>query len=193
MEAHLVKRINELWQPIYPHLAEWVLRLGPTKPCRILEIGPFSGGISYEAITRFPDAKGVCVAEDKYIIQTIDALFGLKLKFVIAHPKRLPFSAHFDLIISRGAFFFLNPEMIKESHRVLQPGGCALLGGGYGPLTPEKKIKEIGEVSKDLNYRLGKIRISSQVIEDMVAKVELSQHSRIIEEGGLWLLISKDP
>jgi SAM-dependent methyltransferase len=112
---------------------------------------------------------------------------------VIADPKRLPFGASFDLIISRGAFFFLTPEMIKESHRALQPGGYALLGGGYGPLTPEKKIKKIGEVSKDLNYRLGKIRISSQVIENMVAKVGLSQYSRIIEEGGLWLLISKDP
>jgi SAM-dependent methyltransferase len=193
MEAHLVNRINELWQPIYPHLAEWVLRLGPAKPCRILEIGPFSGGISYEVITRSPHAKGVCAAEDKYVIHTIDALFGSKVKFVITDPKRLPFGARFNLVISRGAFFFLTPEMIKESHRVLQPGGRALLGGGYGPLTPEKKIKKIGNVSKELNYRLGKIRISSQVIDNMVAKVGLSQHGRIIEEGGLWLLISKEP
>ena len=96
-------------------------------------------------------------------------------------------------MICRGAFFFLTPHIIKECCRVLQPGGHALLGGGYGPVTPEEIISPIATESKDLNYRLGKKWLSRKNLEEMVSEAGMEKYSTIIEEGGLWLLISRNP
>jgi SAM-dependent methyltransferase len=103
----------------------------------------------------------------------------------------LPFDDNFDLIISRGAFFFLTPGIIKESYRALKPGSIALLGGGYGALTPEAEIRKIAEESKDLNYKLGKAWISKNELLEMAETAGIAGSSHIIEEGGLWLLVQK--
>ena len=73
----------------------------------------------------------------------------------------------------------------------MQRGIIALLGGGYGPLTPEKEIQKIAEESKDLNYKLGKSWISKDELVEMVGTAGVAGSSHIIEEGGLWLLLQK--
>jgi hypothetical protein len=99
--------------------------------------------------------------------------------------------ASFDLVIYRGAFFFLTKQIIKEAYGILKPGGRALLGGGYGPQTPPGAIENIAEESKRLNYRLGKKWISRRELEEMVREAEMEKYSEILEEGGLWLLLKK--
>ena len=43
-----------------------------------------------------------------------------------------------DLVVSRGSIFFWEdqPKSIHEVHRVLRPGGTAMLGGGLGSSYP---------------------------------------------------------
>lgn len=129
---------------------------------------------------------------EREVADTIRKQFGSKMEILVGSPGRLPFAASFDLAIYRGAFFFLTPYIIKETYRILKPAGRALLGGGYGPLTPPKDIAKIVEESKRLNYLLGKKWISRGELEEMVREVGMEKYSEILEEGGLWLLLKKD-
>ena len=122
---------------------------------------------------------------------TIRNQFGPNVEILVASPERPPLAASFDLLIYRGAFFFLTTHMIKEAYGILKPGGRALLGGGYGPQTPPEEIGKIAEESKSLNYRLGKKWISRGELEEMVREAEMGTYSEILEEGGLWLLLKK--
>jgi SAM-dependent methyltransferase len=192
MDSALIRRLNDLWRPIYPYLAEWLSQWCPAKPSRILELGPFSGGISTELGSLFKNMGTVCLMSQGTAAQTIKEQFTSNIQILVGSLEQLPFVASFDLAVFRGAFFFLNPKMIKEAYRVLKPAGRALLGGGYGPLTPHWEIERIAEESKRLNYQLGKKWISKEELELMVKDAGLQEESHILQEGGLWLLIKKD-
>jgi SAM-dependent methyltransferase len=191
MDTELISRLNELWQPIYPHLARWIAGYYPGKPTLTLELGPFSGGISRAFKGLFENVRAVCLMSEFKVAATIKKQFGSNVEILVASPERPPLRASFDLVIYRGAFFFLTPQMIKETFRVLGPGGRALVGGGYGPQTPPEEIGKIAEESKRLNYQLGKKWISRGELEEMVREAEMKTHSEILEGGGLWLLLKK--
>lgn len=191
MDTELISRLNELWQPIYPHLARWITGYYPGKPSLTLELGPFSGGISRAFRGFFENVRAVCLMSEFEVADTIKRQFGSNVEILVASPERPPLTASFDLVIYRGAFFFLTTQMIKEAFGVLGPGGRALLGGGYGPQTPPEEIGKIAGESKRLNYQLGKKWISRGELEEMVREAEMETHSEILEEGGLWLLLKK--
>ena len=192
MDVRLIKRLNELWQPIYPFLGKWILKWCPEDIGRVLELGPFSGGISTSLLKHKPQLQAFCLVDQEELIEPIRAAFHPHIEFIIGGLKMLPFRPSFDLIIFRGAFFFLTSEMIKESYSSLRPGGYALLGGGYGPLTPKEEIEKIALESKKLNYRLGKRSISREVLARMIDEAGLNLCSTIIEDGGLWVLVNKE-
>lgn len=191
MDTLLITRLNALWQPVYPHLARWVENWLPEKEGHILEMGPFSGGIIASLLHRRPTLRGMVVLSEEDAAQAIRTSFNAPCPILLAPLDRIPLLPTFSLVICRGAFFFLTPGIIKENCRILQPGGHALLGGGYGPTTPDRVISPIAAESKDLNYRLGKKWVSRKNLEQMVSEARLENHSAIIEEGGLWLLISR--
>lgn len=191
MDTELISRLNELWQPIYPHLARWIAGYYPGKPSLTLELGPFSGGISRAFKGLFENVRAVCVMSEFEVAGAIRKQFGLNVEILVASPERPPLTASFDLVVYRGAFFFLTTQMIKEAFGVLGPGGRALMGGGYGPQTPPEEIGKIAEESKRLNYRLGKKWISRGDLEEMVKEAEMEPHSEVLEDGGLWLLLKK--
>jgi SAM-dependent methyltransferase len=99
----------------------------------------------------------------------------------------------FDLVIFRGAYFFLDQEgkILWEIYRVLKVDGLAFIGGGYGKNTPQGLIDEIADESRDLNDRLGRRRVTEGEVRTMVNKAGLTSHTRIEKEGGLWLVIQK--
>ena len=154
-------------------------------------MGPFSGGIGEAMGPVLNDPGVVCVMAQESVATTVRDRFGRKLLMVIGSLDALPFRDPFDMVISRGAFFFFTPAIIKEAHRLLKPGAYALLGGGYGPTTPKEVIREIAEESKRLNYELGKKWISRAGLEQMVKDTGMEGCSEIVEEGGLWLLMKK--
>jgi SAM-dependent methyltransferase len=193
MNVKLVGQLNKLWEPIYPYLAEWIRRRWrPEQSGRIMEIGPFSGGIGSSLLTQDPQLETVCLFQQEDLVKPIRVTFHSKIRMVLGTLDNLPFFSSFDLVIYRGAFFYLTPAIVKESLRILQPGGHALLGGGYGPLTPQEEIEKIADESKDLNYRLGKRLMHKKELLGMVRDAGLEFCSTIIEEGGLWLLVSRD-
>ena len=157
----------------------------------MLELGPFSGGISAALLECNPNLKALCLPAREKVARWLATAFDSRIGMACGRLDRLPFSGGFDLVVFRGAFFFLTPAIIAESYRILKPAGRALLGGGYGPLTPADEIANIAVESKMLNYRLGKQILGRAALDSMVATAALAERATIIETGGLWVLLQK--
>jgi ubiquinone/menaquinone biosynthesis C-methylase UbiE len=64
---------------------------------------------------------------------------------VVGHAEDLPLADDsVDLVVSRGSIFFWEdrPTGVHEVHRVLRPGGKAMLGGGLGKTYPSWARRE---------------------------------------------------
>ena len=192
MDIQAVIRLNELWRAIYPFLARWISRWCPEKTGWVLELGLFSGGINRALMAQRPALKTVCLISQDKVARAVKKQFESSFETAVGALDSLPFGVFFDVVIFRGAFFFLTPTIIRETYRVLKPGAYGILGGGYGPLTPLEEISEIARESKILNYQLGKKWISKGELKEMVNDAGMEKCARIIEDGGLWLLLKKD-
>jgi len=194
----IIQEIDELWEPVYPFLAEHIAEVYGRKDGSVLEIGPFCGVIyslmvqgvgSQFMIGSFPPdmtlffnnqirTKGL--SEKISVIKTDQSLTGIREHSV-------------DLLVFRGALFF--PSLFRVDYkaigRVMKPGGVALIGGGFGKLTPPEVIRPIAERSKDLNLKIGKIEVTAEQIKDDIKASGVTIDCEIIHEGGLWVILHK--
>ncbi|MBU4035915.1 MAG: class I SAM-dependent methyltransferase, partial [Proteobacteria bacterium] len=126
--------------------------------------------------------------------EVLDSGFSQKTKFKLTELNPLSFDdLQFDLVILRGAFFFLNEKnnFLGEIFRILNYGGMAFIGGGFGKDTPQKFIDEIADESRRLNDNLGRKRIGIKELEKIVKDSGLTGNCKIEEQGGLWIIIRK--
>ena len=194
-----IEQLDRLWKKIYPYVASQIMERYKGDYGSVLELGPFSGGISLELARSHPRIAITIGAESPAVIEYLRrkiALSGLSKRITVEETglEHLQFvDAQFDLVILRGAFFFLKDRvgLLGEIVRVLKAGGMAFVGGGYGKGTPKELIEEIADQSRELNMRLGRKRVSKEELEDIVRKFELADLCTIEEEGGLWITIRK--
>ncbi|MBW2040069.1 MAG: putative selenium-dependent hydroxylase accessory protein YqeC [Deltaproteobacteria bacterium] len=197
MNPRVIREVNRLWEEVYPYLARYVMDLYGDQEGDVLELGPFSGGISKEFLSLSPHWKIVIAGE---LLELFDPLKE-EIRGT-THAKRIMFkpsplfplvflNQSFDLVIFRGAFFFLSPSILQEVYRVLRPEGLAILGGGYGPHTPLALIGEKAEESKRLNKLLGKRWTTKEEVARMIQEASLEEEAEISEEGGLWVILRK--
>jgi ubiquinone/menaquinone biosynthesis C-methylase UbiE len=191
--------VNDLWSKIYPHLAAQIMGYYGRSHGQVLELGPFSGGISVELARLHPGLSITIAAQDPGVVDYLRKELegaGLKRKMEVdrSELENLVFAdCLFDLVIFRGAYFFLDEEgkILRETSRVLKEDGLGFIGGGYGKNTPQALIDEIADESRKLNDRLGRRRVTESEVTTMVNKAGLTSHTRIEKEGGLWLVIQK--
>ncbi len=165
----------------------------------VLELGPFSGGISLELARLYPKLNITIADESPDVVGYLEkeiAASGLSEGIAIekTNLNHLAFdNSQFDLIIFRGVFFFLNNEenLLREIFRVLKDGGVVFVGGGYGKEVPQEIIDEIADESRDLNQRLGRRWVGIEELEQLIRESGLADNCKIEEEGGVWLVIRK--
>jgi len=199
VDLRVLKDVNELWSKIYPYLADQVMEHYGKGDGDALELGPFAGGISMELARLHPGLNITLAAQDSGVVEYLrkeieGARLDQEIVLKCSELDNLSFSdSAFDLVIFRGAFFFLDEEgrIIRGIYRVLKEDGLAFVGGGYGKNTPQALIDEIAERSRELNDRLGRRRVTVDGVKEMVNKANLSDHARIENEGGLWLVIRR--
>jgi ubiquinone/menaquinone biosynthesis C-methylase UbiE len=194
-----IEQLDRLWKKIYPYVAAQIMECYQRDYGSVLELGPFSGGISLELARSYPRIAITIGAESPAVIEYLRrkiALSGLSKRITVEETglEHLQFvDAQFDLVILRGAFFFLKDRvgLLGEMMRVLKAGGMAFVGGGYGKGTPKELIDEIGDRSRELNKRLGRKRVSKEELEELVRESEMADLCTIEEEGGLWITIRR--
>jgi len=193
VDLRLLKDVNELWTKIYPYLAYQVMEYYGRSDGDVLELGPFAGGISAELARLHPGLNITLTVQDSGTVDLMRRkIEGARLDREIAlrcsELDNLVFAdSVFDLVIFRGAYFFLDEEgrIIREIYRVLREDGLAFIGGDYGKNTPQALIDEIADKSRELNDRLGRRRVTVDGVKEMVNKAGLSDHARIENEGGV--------
>ena len=194
-----LSRVNDLWRKIYPYLAAQAMEYYGRSHGDVLELGPFSGGMSLELSRLHPGLSVTLAAPDARVVDYLREEIersGLDRKPEVIRSElgSLVFpDCQFDLVLFRGAYFFLDEEggILREVYRVLKEGGLAFVGGGYGRNTPQALIDEIAEESRVLNDRLGRKRVTGDQVKIIVNKSGLTRRARIEQEGGLWLVIQK--
>ena len=83
-------------------------------------------------------SKGLEIARDKGL--------GDRLFAVVGVAEDMPFPDNsVDLVVSRGSIFFWDDPVkgLQEVHRVLRPGGKAMIGGGAGSGYPKEAAEEL--------------------------------------------------
>ena len=199
MDMNDLKRVNSLWKKIYPYLAAQIMESYHKDFGTVLELGPFSGGISV-ALAKLHPKLNITIADEapevlEYLRHEISTS-GLSGNIGVekTNTDQLAFDgSQFDLVVFRGAFFFLDQKgvILQEVFRVLKEGGIAFVGGGFGKGTPRELIDEIADESRVLNDKLGRRRVSITELEDMVRASGLANKCMIEEAGGVWLNIRK--
>jgi len=199
MQITDLKRVDELWQVTQPYMAAQVMQGYRRQSGKALELGPFAGGISIELAKQYPQLD-ITIADEsaetlKYIKEKVAAAgFGDAITLKQTGLDKLTFAdASFDLIIFRGAFFFLaeKEKLLTEILRVLKKGGFALVGGGHGKGVPESIIKEIAGELRVLHGKLGGKWLDTEEIKKIIDRSPLKDNCKITEDGGVWLNINK--
>jgi len=192
-DEDIIERINNLWLPVYPFMADHVMALSRVRSGRLLDLGPFAGGLALSLLAKSIDFHAKVMDSSQRLLQwtaerahKADCFSRLMLEQseIEPIPER---DASFDLVLVRGAFFFLTPLLLREIKRVVRTGGFAWVGGGYGPLTPDEVIAPIAERSKQWNEAIGKQRITTEQAQQLLVRAGVSSSARVSTEGGLWI------
>ncbi len=196
-DEDVIERINGLWAPVYPFMAEHVIAISGLRSGQVLDLGPFAGGLAVGLLTKSAGFHAKVVDESERLLQWAaqraqqeNCFSRLTLERARIEPIAEP-NASFDLVLVRGAFFFLTPALLREIMRVLRAGGLAWVGGGYGPLTPDEVIAPIAERSKKWNADIGKQRITVEEAESLLLTAGVASSARISTGGGLWIEIRR--
>lgn len=109
--------------------------LASDRPVRVLDIGSGPGDLAIEVARRLPGASivGVDLAPAMVDVATgnvLAARLGSRIRFELADAARLPLDdSSVDLVVSSLSLHHWDqaPAVFAELHRVLRPGGSALI------------------------------------------------------------------
>ena len=201
MELKDIIAVNRLYRPFYPYLARQVMEVYGRTSGWALELGPYAPGISIALLGLLPDLK-ITVADDTpgihaYFRESLtEAGMAGRVLLKEAPVEDLPYpNWTFDLIYFRGGLFFSwDPvKLLRETDRLLRPGGVGLIGGGFGAGASDFAIEAIADEARELNQRLGKKAVSEKEAEAFAREAGVLDHIGLDTRHGLWILLRRPP
>ena len=124
----------------YAYVADDILTLCRPRTGIWLDVGTGGGGIALALAQQVPGSVLVLMdtsteALDKALQAAAELGLGNRVVPIVGPAEAMPLPDNcVDLVVSRGSIFFWDDPVrgILEAHRVLRPGGEAMIGGGLG-------------------------------------------------------------
>lgn len=131
---------EKIFYPIFPYIAEEILRETGIQEGEALDVGCGGGHLGFAVLDHAPALRGTFVDIQQAAIRHAKARAeerGLadRSRFFTGNVEGLPFADEsFDLVISRGSMPFWNDQKkaFSEIYRVLARGGRSFIGGSLG-------------------------------------------------------------
>jgi len=193
-----VRKMNQLFIEVYPYIAKEIMDEFGRGEGTILEIGPFSPGVSLELARRFPKFKFIVGDDDSEVVEYLSGTVRsakLQNRFTVRvlSKHQLPFvDGQFDLIIFRGGLFFWEntEKILQEIYRVLKPEGMAAVGGGFGKKAPKDLVAKIRDEVREINRRLGKRNLTKEEIVGIIHRAKVNA-TMVEHKHGVWIFMKK--
>ncbi len=203
---HYIRMSEEVFRPIYPYLSESVCKRAriETGAMKVIDLGGGSG-LWLEAMLDKGAASGTVIdASEKMTAYSLERISGkyappkFSAKTGSADKIPLPDSSH-NVIISRSSMHMWNnlEQCWQEMRRVLEDGGIAFLGRGYGPDLPESVKEQVKAARKKMrseNPLDAKEEPPSPdpfALAQMAMKVGFNEVSLIKADKVVWILARK--
>jgi len=196
---------KEIFAPIYPVIAEQILQRTGVTHGHALDIGCGSGYLGLALaeqsgleLTLFDQSEDMLALARKNIADRgLDDRVGT-LRGDVAHIP-LPENST-NLAVSRGSVFFWEKPALafSEIHRVLAPGGRAVIGGGFGNAALKDEVSQKME-ARETEPGQWRAWVKNNLSADTVRKFETALHEAKItrfdidlnEETGFWITLDK--
>jgi ubiquinone/menaquinone biosynthesis C-methylase UbiE len=191
---------REIFAPIYPVIAEQILKETGIKWGKCVDIGTGPGflGLAVAAIS----ALKVCLLDISpemiaYANQNIQERQMERQVYAIrGDVHRLPFpDQSTDLVISRGSIFFWDDlrKAMQEIYRVLAPGGTTFIGGGFGSNELKDQIEKKMAQKDERWAEKATNRMKSFATGNYEQVLhELKIPYKVKRESGFWIIIEKE-
>lgn len=196
---------REIFAPVYPIIAAQILKRTAMTSGLCLDLGCGSGylglAVSEQSdlhVTLLDASEDMLrIAADNIAAKGMQGRVTTQIGDVTAIP--LPDNSA-DLAVSRGSVFFWKNQdrAFSEIHRVLAPGGRAMVGGGFGNAALQAEISRKME-AREKSPGAWRAMLKNNLSEDTARKAEQALRAANIEnftvelsqETGFWITISK--
>lgn len=196
---------REVFAPIYPVIAGQILKRTGITRGHALDVGCGSGylglalaGQSDLELTLFDQSEDMLTLARNNIA---DRALDDRVRTLHGDVARIPLPDNsINLAVSRGSVFFWDKPALAfaEIHRVLAPGGRAVIGGGFGSAelkeqisrTMEARDKEPGQWRAKLKRNLS--TETAQTYDSALREAGVTDFGiELNEERGFWITIVK--
>ncbi|OPZ74338.1 MAG: Malonyl-(acyl-carrier protein) O-methyltransferase [Firmicutes bacterium ADurb.Bin456] len=192
---------REVFAPIYPVIARQIIdRTGVTKGT-CLDLGCGSGylGLALAGSTEL----SVCLLDKspemlKIADRNIIARgYESRVRTLLGDVQDVPLpDRSVDLAVSRGSIFFWENrvKVFREIFRVLAPGGCACIGGGFGTPELQRQITEkMLKISKEWSGMVKKNTgiENEKAFNDELRTAGIPWYEVSRDDKGLWITMRR--
>jgi SAM-dependent methyltransferase len=199
--AQMDRTAVEIFAPIYPILAEQIVRrLGITKG-RCVEMGSGPGLLAL-SLARITELRMILVdaampMHMKAKKHLAAAGLGRRFTLVCGDVHYIPLNdGSIHLVVSRGSvFFWEHPEhAFREIHRVLAPSGRAYIGGGFGNADLRDRICEKMTAIQPAWRTFRDRNLGEPTWRRFLSALHAAAipYDMISDDSGFWIIIKKE-
>lgn len=196
---------REVFAPIYPVIAGQMLERTGIRAGRCIDVGCGTGYLGLAVaersdmdVTFFDQSEPMlAIARENIAARGMEG----RSTILLGNVARIPMQERsVDLAVSRGSVFFWERPALAfaEIHRVLAPGGKAVVGGGFGTAELRERIAREME-ARDGHPGQWRTKIGRNLSEETARKFEHALLEAQVpdyeidlnEETGFWITIHK--